>query len=234
MRLIHRLVYLLVCAALLLSARGFQDNKDATKDDDATPNEYLVRLRQGVAPETVLDNLAPGSKHRPLGNLNLHLLELPPDTPPRVIETLAKNPLGGLCRAEPDPRLELRGAERSELLELPMGAAGGSRRGCLAAPAQSLSQRIDCRGQTAHGSRARYGRRLHPSGLHERRGHFHRLGTGRATILRGQPDISSSPRYSRRPASGRTTTATGRTSRASSEPRQTTAWALPGWATRCG
>ncbi len=93
MRLIHRLVYLLVCAALLLSARGFQDNKEATKDDAAAPNEYLVRLRQGVPPETVLDGLAPGAKHRPLGGFNLHLLELPPDTPPRVIEALAKNPL---------------------------------------------------------------------------------------------------------------------------------------------
>lgn len=73
-------------------ARGLPEDKGAAKDDAATPNEYLVRLRDGVSPEAVLDNLTPGSKHRPLGRLNLHLLELPPNTPTQVIEKLAKNP----------------------------------------------------------------------------------------------------------------------------------------------
>ncbi len=89
MKLTYRFVCLIVCASFLLTAMNFQD----AKDDRTAPNEYLVRLRPGVKPEAVFDGLAPGAKHRPLGGLNLHLLELPADTPPQVVEKLSKNPL---------------------------------------------------------------------------------------------------------------------------------------------
>ncbi|HOQ46517.1 MAG TPA: S8 family serine peptidase [Bryobacteraceae bacterium] len=98
MKSIYRLLYLFLCASLLLAAGDSKKAKDSD-DSGATPNRYVVRLHEGVSP-TVLDNVAPGSKHKPLGGLNLHLLELPEKTPASVIEKLKKNPL--VQYVEPD------------------------------------------------------------------------------------------------------------------------------------
>lgn len=91
MKSIYRLVCLVFCAAFLLMAQQPQEKQEAN-EEIIEPNQYLVRLRQGASPQAVLDGLAPGSKHRPLGGLNLHLLELPAKTPSQVIENLKKNP----------------------------------------------------------------------------------------------------------------------------------------------